>query len=261
MRPLDRIAGLRWPAPALLAWAAGWLVWYAAAPLAAPVPAWIAATAAGIVTGWGCADTRRRAIAGAGFPLSSWVLGAAAHLPPWVWLLAALPLFAAYPLRAWRDAPFFPTPAAALAGLDAIVGRPRRILDAGCGLGHGLAALRRLWPEAELAGIEWSAPLAWLAARRCRGARIERGDMWQRPWSGQDLVYLFQRPESMARAWAKADRELDPGAWLVSLEFEVPGRTASARLEGPGRRPVWIYRKAGASPQASRRSTGAYGCR
>ncbi|MDE2372360.1 MAG: class I SAM-dependent methyltransferase [Burkholderiales bacterium] len=260
MRPLDRLAGLRWPAPALLAWVAGWAVWFAAAPIWPALPAWIAAAAAGIVIGWAGGNPRRRVIAGAGFPLSSWVLGAAAPLPPWVWLLAALPLFAAYPLRAWRDAPFFPTPATALQGLDAIVGRPRRIFDAGCGLGHGLAALRRLWPQAELQGIEWSAPLAWLAARRCRGTRIERGDMWQRPWAGHDLVYLFQRPESMARAWAKAVRELEPGAWLVSLEFEVPGQPPSARLDGPGRRPVWIYRIERAAPPAPR-SIGAGDCR
>ena len=43
------------------------------------------------------------------------------------------------------------------------------------------------------------------------------------------MVYLFQRPESMERAFAKATHELAPGCWLVSLEFAVPGRTADAR--------------------------------
>ena len=197
-----------------------------------------------------CQGRWRQAIAAAGFPLSALALGGAGALPPWVWLLMLLPLLAVYPLRAWRDAPLFPTPSEALVGLDAIVGTPRRVHDAGCGLGHGLVALRRLWPEAELSGIEWSPVLAW-ATRwrwRCRGAVVMRGDMWAVHWAGYDLVYLFQRPESMVRAHAKAAREMAPGAWLVSLEFAVPGIAPLACLEGAGRKPLWAYQPAGPAP-------------
>ena len=49
----------------------------------------------------------------------------------------------------------------------------------------------------------------------------------------------------MARAWAKASRELKPGGWLVSMEFEVPGVVATAELEGANGRKVWLYRVAG----------------
>jgi SAM-dependent methyltransferase len=249
-----RLRPLPWPLPALLTWATGWSLW-AAAGAAGAAPGWALAAAltATLAAAWPCGGVRRRLIAAAGFPLSAWALGLGAGWPPWLWLLLLAPLLAAYPLRAWRDAPFFPTPAGALAGLAAVTGTPRRVLDAGCGLGHGLAALQRLWPQAELHGIEWSPLLAWLAARRCRRARVVRGDMWAASWAGCDLVYLFQRPESMARAWAKAERELAPDAWLVSLEFAVPGRTPWASVQGPGRRPLWIYR-----PGADKdRSTGA----
>jgi len=159
-------------------------------------------------------------------------------------LLLILPLLVIYPLRAWRDAPFFPTPAAALDGLASVVGAPAplHVLDAGCGLGHGLAALRRTWPDAQLQGVEWSALLQRVAALRCPWAQVRRGDMWAGDWSQLDLVYLFQRPESMARAWQKACAELRPGAWLVSLEFAVSGAVPVACLQGPGRRPVWVYR-------------------
>jgi len=248
---------LPWPLPALLAWAAGWLLWLPLRSAAVePVPAFaMAAFATGLVA-LGCRGPWRRFIAAAGFPLSLLVLGGAGAWPAWLWLLPLLPLLALYPVRAWRDAPVFPTPADALAGLDAVVGQPQRVLDAGCGLGHGLSALRRLWPGAALVGIEWSAPLAWAARRRCRalaiGAEVQRGDMWQASWAGHDLVYLFQRPESMARAFAKAAAELSHEAWLVSLEFAVPGVAPVACLEGPGRRPVWVYR-----PAAGARSTSA----
>ncbi len=240
-----------WPLPALLAWTFAWGAWTSAVAFGAS-PAWALAAgcAAGALLAFRCGGLRRRLIAVGGFPVSTLLLGLGADVPVWLWPTLALPMLAVYPLRAWRDAPFFPTPARALDGLAPLVGEPARVLDAGCGAGHGLTALRRLWPQAELQGVEWSWPLARLAAWRCRDARVVQGDMWTFDWSGHDLVYLFQRPESMARAWTKACKELSPQAWLVSLEFEVPGQAAFAQLQHPGRRPVWVYRP-GQPKQAS----------
>lgn len=240
-----------WPLPALLAWAAGWtLCSLALAAGAAPALGWLAGGLGAAALAWRCHGRWRRTIALTGFPLSALALGQGAPLPPWVWLLALLPLLLVYPLRAWRDAPFFPTPADALQGLDAAVGRPRRALDAGCGLGHGLAAMHRLWPQCKLHGVEWSLPLAAAAALRCRHAQVRRGDMWAASWAGFDLVYVFQRPESMSRIFDKARRELAPSAWLVSLEFAVPGQLPVACLQRAGRRPLWLYQP-GSDRQAS----------
>ena len=110
------------------------------------------------------------------------------------------------------------------------------------GLGHGLAALRRCWPQAQIEGIEWSRVLRLGAALRCPWARVRRGDMWAADWRGCTLVYLFQRPESMARAWDKARAELAPGAWLLSLDFAVPGVAPTLLLQRPGRQALWAYR-------------------
>ena len=147
------LSRLPWPAPARLAWAAGWLAWAALGSAGAPpgldlALGWVLSLA----LAWRCTGLRRQLIAAAGFPLSALAAGLGAGLPAWSWLLLLLTLLAAYPLRAWRDAPFFPTPGAALQGLAAITGEPRCVLDAGCGLGHGLAELRRQWPRAELRG-------------------------------------------------------------------------------------------------------------
>jgi SAM-dependent methyltransferase len=237
------LRGLPWPLPALLAWGLSWGVFALGQQLGlAPIWAWLLAALSGgavavtVPGGW------RRALLAAGFPLSSLALGAA--VPPWLWLVAAVPLLLAYPLRAWADAPFFPTPARALQPLAATLNLPpgARVLDAGCGLGHGLRALHRLWPQAQVEGVEWSAPMAWLCARRCSFARVRRGDMWSLPWGGHGLVYLFQRPESMARAWTKACTEMAPGSWLVSLEFPIPGVQALHRLDAGAGRPLWVYR-------------------
>jgi hypothetical protein len=233
-----------WPFPALAAWACGW-----AARLAAVEGGLAPATALGLGCGvaallaWPCGGAWRRLIAALGFPASAWALGAAAAWPPWGWAVAAALLLGLYPLRAWRDAPFFPTPADALHGLAEVVGSPpQSVLDAGCGLGHGLLALRGQWPQAHIEGVEWSRPLAGLARWRCRWARVRRGDLWADDWSRFDLVYVFQRPESMPRVGVKALQQMRPGSWLVSLEFEWPQARPVACLQGPARRPLWVYR-------------------
>lgn len=247
-----------WPLPALLAWGLAWTVNLTASGAGLPVPLALGAGAvAGGLVALLNAGPWRRLIAAAGFPLSVVALGGAADWPAWVWLVLLAPVLITYPLRAWRDAPFFPTPPEALQGLAALVGPAAQVLDAGCGLGHGLRALRREWPQARMQGVEWSPLLALAAQLRCPWARVRRGDLWAGSWQEQDLVYVFQRPESMARVWAKACREMKPGSWLVSLEFAVPGVSPWAELQRPGQRPVWIYRPDPANP----RSTGDGGGR
>jgi SAM-dependent methyltransferase len=184
----------------------------------------------------------RRLIIGLGFPLSLLFSGVLS-LPAWSWLLPLALLALIYPLNAWRDAPLFPTPTDALNDLPSVAPLEpgAKVLDAGCGLGHGLEALRQAYPLAELHGIEWSRPLHWLCARRCPWAKVDRGDIWKADWSAYDLVYLFQRPESMPRAIEKARAELKPGAWLVSLEFEAVGQSPVGKLEGAQGKPVWVY--------------------
>lgn len=236
---------MRWPLPALAAWCAAWALCLALRPLDAP--AWLApglALLAGLVLSVFGATRWRRLIIAGGFPVSYVALGFAGALPPWAWAIGLVLLAAVYPLQAWRDAPLFPTPAGALRGLAALAPLPEasRVLDAGCGLGAGLRELKREYPQARLQGTEWSALLRVACALRCRFARVRRGDLWADDWSAQDMVYLFQRPESMARAVAKAQAELRPGAWLASLEFEATALKPHAVLRAPGARPVWLYR-------------------
>jgi hypothetical protein len=92
-----------------------------------------------------------------------------------------------------------------------------------------------------LHGLEGSWPLRWMCALRCPWAEVRQGDIWKADWSRYDLVYLFQRPETMARAVAKARESMKPGAWLVSLEFEARELVPHAMIDTRDGRPVWIY--------------------
>lgn len=233
-----------------MAWAGTWAAFFLLRRLWPEAALWqvlVACTALGLLLSVMGAGFWRRALIALGFPVSVLLLGAG-DLPAWAWLLPLGVLLALYPINAWRDAPVFPTPADALNTLPdhAPLAPHARVLDAGSGLGDGLIALRQAYPLAELVGIEQSALLVAMSQRRCRRAGVRadivRGDIWQADWRGFDLVYLFQRPESMPRAQDKARAELRPGAWLVSLEFAAPDLEPTAQMPAPDGRAVWVYR-------------------
>ena len=237
-----------WPLPALLTWAAAWGVFVGLQRCA--VPLWLAfvlASGLGATCSlWGRTPWRRGLLA-AGFPLSlliSGVASALADMPAWAWLLPLALLAFLYPVHTWRDAPMFPTPRGALSGLArAVPLHPSaRLLDAGCGLGDGLRELHREYPQAPLVGLEWSWLLRIACAWRVPFASVKRADIWAADWSGFEMVYLFQRPESMLRAAEKAGRELRPGTWLASLEFEATAFEPQALLACADGRTLWLYR-------------------
>lgn len=246
---------LPWPLPAVLVWLLAWAALWGGVRFG--LVGWtplLLATAVGVAGSVLGGDSRwRRAFIALGFPLSWGVVGGAIAVPAWAWLLPLLGLALLYPPSSWKDAPWFPTPVDALDGLRDRVPLPlaAHVLDAGCGLGHGLRALDRAYRDAHLHGVERSWPLVWWCRLTCRIATVRQGDMWAEGWARYDMVYLFQRPETMPRAWAKAAQELRPGAWLASLEFEVPGQAPTQRWTCPDGRTLWLYQMPGLSPRGS----------
>jgi SAM-dependent methyltransferase len=242
----------RWPMPALVTWVAAWAAHEGVIRGGAPAwAAFAAGSAVGILGSFLGNSWLQRAVVAAGFPASLVALGLHLALPVWIWLLPLLGLLILYPIRTWGDAPLFPTPLKALDGLHRVAplagDRARggaRILDAGCGVGDGLKALRREYPHASVEGVEWSWPLMMICGLRCPWADIHQGDLWKIRWRDYDLVYLFQRPESMFRAMEKASREMRPGSYLVSLDFEVPGSKPVATLLSDSGKRVFVYRPA-----------------
>lgn len=231
-----------WPLSAVLTWSLCWLVFLSLAPWGTVI-----AFGAGAALGGGLAllhrQMWRRLIAGLGFPASVLLHGAALD-QGWLWGSLLLLLLLLYPRRSWRDAPMYPTPRGALSVLPQwlTLAPGALVLDAGCGMGHGLQALGEALPRQHLVGVEWSRLLCWLARWRCPSAQVICGDMWAHDWRPYQLVYLFQRPESMGQALIKAQAELQPGAWLLSLDFELPGRRPDRHLSLGPRHQLLLYR-------------------
>lgn len=232
-----------WPASAFLSWLLGWVLLTALQPLGA-LASLLGALLPVAGLAWLHERRWRRFIVLGGFVVSLLLHKGLAGGPGWAWLLPLALLILMYPSSTWRDAPLFPTPAGALTGLQSQLQLPpaARILDAGCGMGAGLRELHRCFPAAEIHGVEWSPLLAVLCRLRHPWARVRRGDMWAQSWAGYQLVYVFQRPESMAQAEAKARAELESGAWLISLDFPLPGTPAILNRPLGGRHSVHVYR-------------------
>jgi SAM-dependent methyltransferase len=241
-----RLFALRWPLPALFTWLGGWSVFFGTQALGfSKAVAYVAALLIILCGSMLVQGFWRRALIFVGFPISLVLTGWDSHFSA-AWWLGALCLFLVlYPLKAWSDAPLFPTPKQALRNLSQwITLKPgEKILDAGCGLGAGLRELHRAYPHCEVSGIEWSPLLALMCRMRCRFARVYHGDFWRHDWSEYQLVYVFQRPESMARCAEKAAAQMRPGSWLVSLEFPVPDLAPTACVQVQGRlgKPIWLY--------------------
>ena len=238
------MGALRWPLPVVLGWGMAWGVFWALGRAGLPSAAALAgATLAALAVSLLAQGWWRRCLVAGGFPLALLVSGAAV-LPAWSWLLLLGTVLLLYPLGAWRDAPLFPTPAGALRALAQLapLAAQARVLDAGCGLGHGLRALRAAYPKVRLHGTERSWPLRFACSLVCPWAKVRQGDLWADDWSAYSLVYLFQRPESMPRAAAKARAEMVQGSWLASLEFEARDLVAAHATVLADGRTLWLYR-------------------
>jgi len=92
---------------------------------------------------------------------------------------------------------------------DALAGVHGRVLDAGCGTGGLLAALRQTHPALDLVGLEWSEP----AARRAReksGAAIARGSVNALPFAAASF-------DAVVTADVLCHAAVDPDAALAEL--------------------------------------------
>ena len=125
-----------------MAWGGSWLCYGLLEKLG--MTTWLALSAAtllGVLLSVLAGTFWRRIAVAVGFPLSL-LLSGAVSLPAWAWLLPLVIVAMVYPMNAWRDAPLFPTPAEALAGMAISAPlKPGRV-HSRCGLWSGTRLAR-----------------------------------------------------------------------------------------------------------------------
>ncbi|MBI2552828.1 SAM-dependent methyltransferase [Candidatus Uhrbacteria bacterium] len=156
---------------------------------------------------------------------------------------------------AWFDAPFVPSGSRALKHIfDAVGIRPGEVFyDLGSGDGRVVREAARRGAYA--IGIERSRILTWWARLlnvilrppaegSLAKARFINGNFLVSDISRADTVYCYLLPEAMAKLRPKFERELKPGARVVSRAFKIHGWTPRQRFQfGKRTVPVYLYIK------------------
>jgi SAM-dependent methyltransferase len=111
-----------------------------------------------------------------------------------------------------------------------------RFIDLGSGLGGLPLHLARVRPDGCYEGVE-IAPAPWLISRvrawlLGSPVHFSRADYTSLDLASYDVVFAFLSPAAMPALWAKARREMRPGAMLFSLAFPVPGVPADIVVVG-----------------------------
>ncbi|MBF0247178.1 MAG: class I SAM-dependent methyltransferase [Alphaproteobacteria bacterium] len=165
-------------------------------------------------------------------------------LPPWIFLIAFVILFAVYSNASAERVPLYLTNRTTWAALGEVLvgemegrdftGRRPVFFDLGSGVGGTLAYLAGSRPEWDVVGVE-TAPgpyvVGWLRALPHANAQVRFVSLWDTDLSGADVVYAFLSPAPMDRLLEKARREMRPGALFVSNSFWSPDAPWDGEIE------------------------------
>ncbi len=105
----------------------------------------------------------------------------------------------------------------------AAIYKPQRILEVGCGTGRNLQSLRKIFPQAEITGIDLSADMLEIARRKTHGVELIQ-QAYAAPVAGNFDLVLFSYALSMFNpGWEQALRaakaDLTPGGLLAIVDF------------------------------------------
>lgn len=147
----------------------------------------------------------------------SWV---AAHTP-WVWGMIRTPVTGFWNRMAggW-DSNASPTRTQSLqAGLGA-AGRPKRILEIGCGTGTGAAILKATFPDAQITGVDLSPEMVRIATAKVPGVAFEPADASRLPFPDGRFDLVTQN--NVPVYFDEINRVLAPGGRVLITSTHGP---------------------------------------
>ncbi len=154
------------------------------------------------------------------------------------------------------------TSARAIAGV--VPADARVILELGAGCGRLAFALARRHPRAKVIAFEIS-PVPWLFMRLRqlvlprRNLVVRRADFRRLRLPEADVAVCFLCYEIMPRLLPQLQRQMAPGAVLISSGFDIPGLPpAAVHDSGDGLAPhIYVYRLGGGPPDQPSSHSGS----
>ncbi len=123
-----------------------------------------------------------------------------------------------------------------------------KILELGSGWGTLAFPLAQSFPQCSVYAYEIS-PVPWLFSKAIQqitaypNLHILREDFFQISFREASVIVCYLYPRAMRRLKTKFERELQPGAWIISHTFTVPGWTPLIRhqLNDLYKTSIYIY--------------------
>ena len=153
-------------------------------------------------------------------------------LNPMLWqivLIIAFMLLTSAAYAGWQGAPWVPTWKRDMKRVGELLRlQPgEKFVELGCGNAQVCRHLKQEQPQADVVGVELSLlqyGIGWLQNRLAgSGVRMKLENAFKHDLSGYDAMYLFLMPGTYKKIAPKLERELKPGARVVSYVWPIPG--------------------------------------
>jgi trans-aconitate methyltransferase len=111
----------------------------------------------------------------------------------------------------------------------------KTLYDLGCGDGKVIFNLAKNNPLANFIGYELNPSLIWIAKifRKLPNIQYQRQNFFKVDIKNADYVFLFLFPELMDKLLPKLEKELKPGAIVISNSFKFSQKKPFQSIESP----------------------------
>jgi tRNA A58 N-methylase Trm61 len=121
-------------------------------------------------------------------------------------------------------------------------------IELGCGNGRVCRAVAARSKDAHVIGVELSIAqvvIAWFQSTFAglTNIQIKLGNAFHADLSNVDVVYMFLMPETYEKIRPKLEKELKPGARVITYVWPIPGWTPDVVDEAEGSQKIYLFTK------------------